>query len=1535
MKSACISPYIALPCSWPWRWPIARLLCIVALLFFVNIAAKAQAVYSFPTTPTWIDYPGEPSWKQTAEVTIDGVVYHISNGGNGSWEHKLTGGNGNGTSLYFAPASDMTITIKRKDGKRFIFHDVWLKYTNTMGGLYQPPWLTVVYDGSSLPNDTYGANTTTHIKDKNVSVTSVALKYSGLIELSLDDLKVAPDPSVPNNSAPTDITLSNNSVNENVAAGTVIGAFSTIDPDVGDTFTYSLVSGVGSTDNHLFSLLGNMLILNTSPDYEAKNSYSVRIRTIDSGNSSFEKSFTILVIDVNDAPVVTTSAGTNSYTEGAAAVVVDAGITLTDQDNSTLSSATVAISGNLQTAEDKLSISLSSATMGNITASYDSGTGVMTLSSLGASATLAQWQAALRAVTYANTSKNPSTATRSINFSVNDGSLASMWSTKTVSLIAVNDAPVNLVPGAQAVNQDATLTFSTANNNLISITDVDAGTGSVRVLLTATQGKITLTTIAGLQFVSGANELATMTFEGTMTAINSALSGLVFTPTPGYSGPANIQIVTSDKGNTGVGGSLEDTDNIPITVNPINPKVVSVGTTKSNGTYKIADVIPLTVTFDQQVFVTGGTPTLELETGTIDQKALHATGNGTNILTFNYTVQAGDATADLDYTSTTALSLNGAAIKNAGNYNAILTLPAVAGVKSLGGQHAIVIDGVVPTVTSVTVPANGYYTLNQNLDFTINFSEAVMVNKTGGTPRLALDIAGQTVYASYNAGSGSTALVFRYTVATGLEDRNGITVGSLATNGGTIADAAGNNAALTLNAVGNTNGVKVDSKSPALTLSINTQATHTNNRRVDLLLLTGDGDLYEMRFSNDNISWSPWEPINLSKDWDLTAGEGTKTVYVSVRDIAGNTTEVNASIILDQTPPTVDGVAPNGLYKDDRTIFFNEGTATLNGAAFTSGATVTADDTYTIVVTDKAGNTTTIGFEIDKTAPVVSGVVEGKAYNSNRTITYNEGNATLNGATFTSGTTVSAEGSYVLVVTDAAGNSTTVSFKIDKTAPVVSGVVNGGMYNTNLTIDFNEGTATLNDVPFAPGTVVSMENSYVLVVTDAAGNSTTVSFSIDKTAPAVAADFTAQGLQSEIALSWMANREPDFKEYLLYVQPQGGTKTLLQTIAKGTESYRYTGLPNGTSYAFFLVTADQVGNRSAETTATATTMAEQTITFGTLSIMTYGDTEKPLTATASSALPVSYTSSNPAIASVYQDPADGNKWKVKAKAAGTVMIIAAQAGNNQYLPATAISQPLTIDKAQLTITADAQSKVFGEADPEWTYQVGGLVNNDSRAIITGKLSRAEGENAGSYAINKGSLDAGTNYTIDYTGANFSIRKAKQTISFTNPGVLARDAGTVALDVKSSAALPITLRVDDPLVATVSGTDLQVLRLGTVRITATQMGDENHEAAPAVEVPVLIAAGAGAKLPIVVHQAVSPNGDGINEFLIIEGIRDYPENKVTIFDKNGSVLAEIESYNNQNNVFTGKDSRDGTYHYFLDIKDNGVWKREKGYFVIRR
>lgn len=92
---------------------------------------------------------------------------------------------------------------------------------------------------------------------------------------------------------------------------------------------------------------------------------------------------------------------------------------------------------------------------------------------------------------------------------------------------------------------------------------------------------------------------------------------------------------------------------------------------------------------------------------------------------------------------------------------------------------------------------------------------------------------------------------------------------------------------------------------------------------------------------------------------------------------------------------------------------------------------------------------------------------------------------------------------------------------------------------------------------------------------------------------------------------------------------------------------------------------------------------------------------------------------------------------------------------------------LVINKAPLTVTASAASKIYGAPDPVFAYSVTGFQNNESSAIVTGALSRVAGENSGIYAITSGTLYAGINYSITLNSANLIITKALLTITAQN------------------------------------------------------------------------------------------------------------------------------------------------------------------------
>ncbi|WP_293299218.1 autotransporter-associated beta strand repeat-containing protein, partial [Pedobacter sp. UBA4863] len=193
---------------------------------------------------------------------------------------------------------------------------------------------------------------------------------------------------------------------------------------------------------------------------------------------------------------------------------------------------------------------------------------------------------------------------------------------------------------------------------------------------------------------------------------------------------------------------------------------------------------------------------------------------------FSYTVQAGDTSSDLDYTSTSALALNSGTIKDAAGNNATLTLAAPGAAGSLRANKALVIDGVVPTVSSVTSStANGTYKAGDVISIQVNFSENVTVT---GTPQLTLETGTTDRVVNYASGSGTSTLTFTYIVQAGdtSSDLDYTSTSALALNSGTIKDGAGNNATLTLPSPGAANSLGANKN---IVISTAPKFTNLNN----------------------------------------------------------------------------------------------------------------------------------------------------------------------------------------------------------------------------------------------------------------------------------------------------------------------------------------------------------------------------------------------------------------------------------------------------------------------------------------------------------------------------------------------------------------------------------------------------------------------------------------------------------------------------------------------------------------------------------
>ncbi|MEK0195586.1 FG-GAP-like repeat-containing protein, partial [Microcoleus anatoxicus] len=306
--------------------------------------------------------------------------------------------------------------------------------------------------------------------------------------------------------------------------------------------------------------------------------------------------------------------------------------------------------------------------------------------------------------------------------------------------------------------------FATSNNPLsVSIGDINgdgkpdlatgntnAGSSNVSILLnTTTTGATTPTFATKVDFPTGSapRSVSIGDFNGdgkpdlaTANRNDSTASILLNTTTTGATTPTFATKVDFTTGTNPYSLSIGDFNgdgkpdlatgnyngNTASILLNTTAKVTAVTATTADGSYGVGSTIAITATFDAAVTVTG-TPRLQLETGTTDQFATYISGSGGTVLTFNYVVQAGDSSADLQYLATTALTLNSGTIKEtaATAWDAILTLPALASPNSLGGSKNIVIDAVDAVAPTVTLNSTSPTTTNAPFLVTATFSETV------------------------------------------------------------------------------------------------------------------------------------------------------------------------------------------------------------------------------------------------------------------------------------------------------------------------------------------------------------------------------------------------------------------------------------------------------------------------------------------------------------------------------------------------------------------------------------------------------------------------------------------------------------------------------------------------------------------------------------------------------------------------------------------------------------------------------------------
>ena len=709
----------------------------------------------------------------------------------------------------------------------------------------------------------------------------------------------------------------------------------------------------------------------------------------------------------------------------------------------------------------------------------------------------------------------------------------------------------------------------------------------------------------------------------------------------------NQSIYVSYTKNSTVSKQLSDGANVvasvsgqgvTLTNDATTPAVLSVTTSKSDGSYKAGDTVDVSVQFSEVVAVTG-TPTLTLETGATDRAVDYASGTGSDTLVFTYTVQSGDTSSDLTYASTASLA---GTIKDLAGSSAVLTLPEIGAASALGYSSAIVVDTAAPyiisrvseggstsltlrftevvsgapdgsdfavvvdsasvtvttfslsddglsatltlasavgssstvtldytqsatdskqlkdaagnaiasigdpvsvavsrpTVTSIlSDKASGSYAAGETIDIQLGLTEVVTVDTTSGTPTLKLELGATDRTASYQSGTGTNELTFRYVVQAGdlSSDLDYHATDPFKLNGGTIKDGDGNNVITTLPTAGSAGSLSsveaiiIDASPP----TISSVAANAGTKTVTLTM-------------SEAVTGSP-------ANGDFSVLVGSATNAATAVSVSGTSVTLTVTNVIANDATVTVGYTQNSTSSSQMKDTAGNAVATLSTA---KSVTVTNDATAPTISSVTSSST-------DATYKIGDIVNVQTVFSEAVTVTTASGTPQLTLETGTSDRAVSyssGSGTDTLVFAYTV-QSSDVSSDLDYKGTTSLALNNGTIKD----LAGNTATITLND-PAAAGTTNSLADSKAIV--------------IDGVLPTISSA-AADGGSANVVLtmSEVVTGAPDTSDFTVLVGGSAKTVSGISDVSSATNSITLTlasVVPNDS-----IVTVDYDQNSSA------------------------------------------------------------------------------------------------------------------------------------------------------------------------------------------------------------------------------------------------------------------------------------------------------------------------------------------------------------------
>jgi sugar lactone lactonase YvrE len=317
------------------------------------------------------------------------------------------------------------------------------------------------------------------------------------------------------------------------------------------------------------------------------------------------------------------------------------------------------------------------------------------------------------------------------------------------------------------------------------------------------------------------------------------------------------------------------------------PAVQNVTSTLANGSYTTGTSISITLTFNRAVTVTG-TPRLQLNSGA-SVFASYGSGSGTTVLTFTNTIASGQTSADLDYLSTSALTLNGGTIvASSDGLSASLTLPTPGATGSLGANKNIVVDTTAP-ILSLSAPSINTTNGSGSVTYTLTYSgaDAVFLADTD----ITVNSAGSASGIASVSGGGTTSRTVTISSLSGNGALN-ITVaaGTASDTAGNLAGAQGPSTSFTVDTAAPTISISSPSVSSTLGGTVSYTITYTGADAVGL----SDGDITVNATGSASgvAAVSGSGTANRTVTLSSLSGNGTLGISIAANtatDVSGNT----------------------------------------------------------------------------------------------------------------------------------------------------------------------------------------------------------------------------------------------------------------------------------------------------------------------------------------------------------------------------------------------------------------------------------------------------------------------------------------------------------------------------------------------------------------------------------------------------------------------------------------------------------------------